>query len=364
MARRMIVRWTLGIVFLAVTWLHAAVAQTCSDGQIPVTSEGFAAVIGDAGAAQDEARRDALRLAVEQAVGVVIESSTLVVNYELVEDEVRTRSEGYVASHTVVERVIDASSVRVVVEACVDPRELRADLETFGAVLREQLGNPRIVVLAEAPEEASAGVARRMMERHLAALGFDVRLANGDECTPGGGPSEVEVVICIAVDGTTTPVAVREGLYSSRARVALEALLGSTRQVVARGAGEAPPQVSVDPQTGAQRAVELALEPLLDEVTLQLTRGLNAEDVGAAVLELVVHGLPDFAAYSRLESVLRGLRGVQYVDARGFVEGRGSFAVQGTALASDIARRLEAEADLRLRVTRVETYRVEADVVP
>ena len=362
MTRSTLVRWMVGVA--VATWLHTAVAQMCPDGQFPVTSEGFAAIVGDVGAAQDEARRDALRLAVEQAVGVVIESSTLVVNYELVEDEVRTRSEGYVASHTVVERVIDASSVRVVVEACVDPRELRADLETFGAVLREQLGNPRIVVLADAPEEASAGAARRMMEGHLAALGFDVRLARGDECDAGDHSAGVELVLCITVDGSTTPVPRREGLYSSRASVALEALLGSTGQVVARGTGAAPPQVSVDPQTGVLRAVELALGPLLDEVTLQLTRGLNAEAAGIALLELVVHGLPDFAAFNRVESLLRGLRGVQYVDARGFVEGRGTFAVQGTALASDIARRLEAEAEVRLRVTRVETYRVEAEALP
>lgn len=345
---------------------HAQVAAhpTCAEGLVPVEAEGFATIIGDAGAARDEARRDALRTAVEQVVGVAIESNTLVLNYELVEDSVRTRSEGYVASHTVLASETSGTGVSVTVHACVDPNALRADLEGFGVVLREQLGNPRLVVHSEGEDDGAALVARQILEAYFARLGFDVRLGGTITCEPQEGPVAADVVICASVQSESNPLSLREDLISARATVALEAVLASTSQVLARAASPTMTQVSLSRVTGIAQALELALAPVLDPFTMQLISELNVEQATVASLELVVRGLPDFTRYALVESLLRDMRGVRLVEPRGFSEGTGSFSIQGTIRAGDLARRLEASTDPRFRVTLVLVNRVEADVAP
>jgi len=349
---------TTGTVFA-----QAGGLPPCSDGLVAVEAEGFASVFGDAGAARDEARRDALRTAVEQVVGVAIESNTLVLNYELVEDSVRTRSEGYVASHTVVASEVSASVAAVTVHACVDPNALRTDLESFGVVLREHLGNPRLVVHAEGSDAEAAVSARRMLEAHFTHLGFDVRLAGTASCAPLEGPAAVDVVICAHVRSEANPLSLRQDLFSARATVALEAVLASTSQVLARASSPTATHVSFNPVAGIEHALERAITPVLDAFTMRLISELNVDEATIAVLELVVRDIPDFTAYARVESLVRDMRGVRSIEARGFSDGTGSFSIQGTALAGDLALRLEASEDPRLRVTRVDSNRVEAHVV-
>jgi hypothetical protein len=51
--------------------------------------------------ARDHAIKDALRKAVEQAVGTFISSETVVENYEVLSDRIYSKAEGYVAEYKV-----------------------------------------------------------------------------------------------------------------------------------------------------------------------------------------------------------------------------------------------------------------------
>jgi hypothetical protein len=62
-------------------------------GEKVITADGVAAVVkGDTGAARDKALDDALRKAVEQAVGTLIESETMVQNYQVLNDSIYSQT--------------------------------------------------------------------------------------------------------------------------------------------------------------------------------------------------------------------------------------------------------------------------------
>ncbi|MBI3600407.1 MAG: hypothetical protein HY097_07165 [Nitrospinae bacterium] len=93
----------LSIVFCTVL---AAAAEQVSSGQnedeaIEVTTDGVGAIKGDAADARRSAIDDALRIAVEQARGVLVSVETEVQEYALVRDEVATRCRGYVKTYKI-----------------------------------------------------------------------------------------------------------------------------------------------------------------------------------------------------------------------------------------------------------------------
>jgi hypothetical protein len=64
-----------------------------------VTAEGVGAVFGnDRAIARDQAIQDALRKAVEQAVGTLVSSETMVQNFQTLNDKIYTQTQGYIQS--------------------------------------------------------------------------------------------------------------------------------------------------------------------------------------------------------------------------------------------------------------------------
>ena len=67
-----------------------------------VTAVGQAAIMSnDVSMARDKAIEDALRKAVEQAVGAMVSSETVTQNYELLSDKILSKSKGYVRSYKI-----------------------------------------------------------------------------------------------------------------------------------------------------------------------------------------------------------------------------------------------------------------------
>lgn len=113
-----------------------------------IRAEGLGPIInGNIVNARDRAIQDALRQAVEQAVGTMISSQTTVKNAILIQDYILSRTSGFIESYQLIEsRKVDHTSFRTVVTAVVKLEDLADNLRAIG-LLREQMGNPRIMVL-------------------------------------------------------------------------------------------------------------------------------------------------------------------------------------------------------------------------
>jgi hypothetical protein len=123
----------------------------------------------DRGAALDAAKRNA----VEQALGVALESETEVLNSRLVKDAIRTRASGYISKY----EVRHEGQVRGIYEVLIDALVTRSSLKADARALQSALGGFRFMTwydfrkLNPGEVEDYEFAARRVNEK-LSKLGF------------------------------------------------------------------------------------------------------------------------------------------------------------------------------------------------
>ncbi|MDD5557639.1 MAG: hypothetical protein PHN82_10400 [bacterium] len=136
-------------VALAAALLFGAAAAAA--GGREVTARGEAAVRGEGAEAlllaREEAVNRALRRAIEQGVGTVIDSETLVENFQLLDDKVLSQVKGYVTGFEVTDDNGGEGGVYgVTVRATVAMARLEKDVRALN-IIREKKRNPRIMVM-------------------------------------------------------------------------------------------------------------------------------------------------------------------------------------------------------------------------
>lgn len=95
------------------------------------------------GLKREDALQDALRNAVSQAAGVVIQSETNIENFVVVRDAVSSHTEGYVASYTVIKELPFPDRYEITISAKVSLNPLKADMQ----LLARSIGGVRFLVM-------------------------------------------------------------------------------------------------------------------------------------------------------------------------------------------------------------------------
>lgn len=104
-------------------------------------------VVAGIGLTQREALIEAQRNAVEQGVGVLVDSQSLSENLMLVEDRIYAKARGYVKNFKVIsEKRMNDGNWEVTIECEVSQEQIKNSLEALG-ILRDKIGNPRIMVI-------------------------------------------------------------------------------------------------------------------------------------------------------------------------------------------------------------------------
>lgn len=367
-------RWSARAIVCSVALLVFAQAWASAEVIAPVTVDGVSAVVVDVGAARDAAIRDALRRAVEQVAGVAIEGRTLMVDFLVVEDRVVARAAGFIRSYEVVDERHEEDEYWVRVVAEVDRELLIDDLEGFGALLRLQLGNPRVVIVAQTPSldlDVLGMLAEHFLERRFHVVSVEqiaaLRAASDPlheaEVVALARAHEAEVVVAAAA--RVDPLGVRPtshgDIHSVRVTVSLQAILARTGQVIARQSAQAT-RANVSDAAATGDAAALAVEQAMDPFTLSTVQALNVSggaEAATSSLRVVVHGIDDYRDVLRLRSLLQEVRGVASLQQREFSDGSASFDLQGSMTTDDLAVRLMEVADLPLRVQHVDAQRIE-----
>jgi hypothetical protein len=178
-----------------------------------VVSSGVGAIIeGDLAKARDDALQDALRSAVEQAVGTMISSETQVENFQTLEDKIYTQTRGYIQKYDVVSegKRDDGLIYEVKVKAVVKTGMVKDDLEALGILMRRK-GKPRIMIV--------------MPESHLAGSGAEKEGGKKGEAWSAGEPAgETEMIRAFIEKGfaVVDQSQVRKIRESEQARAAVE----------------------------------------------------------------------------------------------------------------------------------------------
>ena len=126
----------LAALAICLAWTAAALAS-------PVTVTGQ-------GATERDALHAAMREAIEQKVGVLVDSRTYVENYRVIHDRIYTHSEGYIAGYEVLSSKYKAGYYEVTIKADVREELLNTDLMSHlqkKALIRANMQDPRIGVI-------------------------------------------------------------------------------------------------------------------------------------------------------------------------------------------------------------------------
>ncbi len=114
-----------------------------------VQAQGVAAILnGNQAVARDKALDDALRRAVEQAVGTVVTSDTMTERYRVIHDQILSQTSGYIRRYSILSETAEDTLYRVNIRAEVGKTNLMSDLKALG-MLQVLAEKPKIMLVIE-----------------------------------------------------------------------------------------------------------------------------------------------------------------------------------------------------------------------
>jgi hypothetical protein len=327
-------------------------AEVRADGDAKtVETEGKAAIInGDVAGAREKARKDALRLAVEQVAGVKTEAASVVKDYTLVSDTIRSTADGLVESYKVLEeKAVDNNTVySVKVSASVTKSKAQ---DAFSLVLLES-SRPKVAfIIAErmaGQTDFTTGNQERgktenmlidyFMERGLTVVDYggmvgmnlsgvassgELSAADADRLAE---KADIQYVVVGKVVGVDAGPVMIQGIRSYNMSLTLKMFSTQTHEVVATSSkSNAIPCIS--PNLAPISCSKLYKDRVVDQVGSELL-----EKTSKAFLRMSVTGnkrvqvRANVATFALLQKFIKSLpdevRGVNQVNQRSFKGGR------------------------------------------
>lgn len=128
--------------FLTALLLSTMLATSAHAGVVETSGRGID---------QQSAVRAALRQAIEQEIGAVVDSQTRIKNHQLIEEEIRLKSAGFIEGYEIISTRQINGIFEVNVRTNVRSKELRAELMTLlekKSIVETAMDDPRIKIIA------------------------------------------------------------------------------------------------------------------------------------------------------------------------------------------------------------------------
>ena len=262
----------------AVVLTSASLAGEMKD--IVVTAEGLAACTSGSDC-RHAALADALRRAVEKAVGTFVEGDTHTKNYQLVQDTIHTTSDGFVRDYRVLDEGSADGVYRIQIEARVAPGSPEQSLGHLCRRLREEI-NPVFRISVDAPPEAGTEISNR-----LAALGLRVTADQGTS-------ADIIIKGRVEIDALGEPVPGTK-VFSAEASTELTVTDSSSDIIPCINVSLAQPAVALSQEQARKEAVRAACKlwverniPLISSTLLEPGKPLQIETHGDTPTELPI----------------------------------------------------------------------------
>lgn len=372
------------LLLLSIACQAQVQAQTPVDkGSIQtVTATGFGAILaGDMVKAKDDAVSDALRKAVEQVVGMMVDSKTVTKNFMLLEDKIYTHTSGYVQKYDIISSVKRPdNSLEVTVKALVKQGDLKNDLDGILTTLRRE-GLPRMMVLikeqnlgsytwnlGQGMNTAETALMDKMMgygfpfvdaatvktrirgSAAQAALSGDVKAAAAIANRSGA-----DVLLIGNAKTTISQIALMRssGMKTASANLQIRAVRADDGVVIAASSARGV-QAHIDEMTGSTLALEKAAQKAADDLKDKIIARYQKNQNSMRQIQLEVSGIKSFSQLNTLKNGLPYyIRGLKNVYQRSFGGGMALFDIEISEKAESVAAELEAKSieSIQLEVT-------------
>jgi len=361
-----------------------------------VVAKGMGAILaGDEVKAKEDAISSALRNAVEQVVGTMIESEVLVENYQTMEDKIYTRTTGYVQKYDIISSNKQMDNVlEVTVRATVKLTDLKNDLQAIG-VLISRKGKPRTMVLIDERNitanyiqlAADMNTTETTIMNEMMNLGFPfvdavqakqnitrdqaVAAMQGDANAAAGiaGRLGAEILItgtAISKVASGTPAVVRNaGFKSCQANLNLRVIRADDAKIIAVASAH-DRAAHIDEITGGSQALEKAAKKAVVDLKEKILKVWQEDVYSGTQVQLQVLNITSFSQLNTFKNSLTSyIRGLQSVNQRSFGSGTALFDVDIKGNAEQLASELEAKEieGIKLQVVGLTANKVTVKIV-
>lgn len=338
----------LFLALLLFSWSGGAAGQ----GVQTITAEGVGVVMGgDRAIARDNAINDALRKAVEQAVGTMVSSETLVQNFQTLNDRIYTQTQGYVQNYKILGENPGPDLHRVTVQAAVAMGNLQKDLQALG-ILLGQVGKPRIMILIaeqnigqqyynywwgqQRGAQTDLTIAENTIMDYFREKGFDFvdhsAQSKDIKVTPAfqvadlndraaitlGQQADAEVVIVGKALAKSVGSIAGTSMKSVQANISLRAIQTDNGRVLSSGTEHAA-AVHIDEVTGGAEALRKASVKLSDKMIDDIIKNFQKRVAATTLVQLTVTGLSGHPDLLKFKNMIQSqVRGVERIHERSF----------------------------------------------
>ena len=365
--------WIVFILLMAGS-LSAQVADTTARQVREVVASGMGSIIdGDLAHARDDAIDDALRTGLEQSLGMLMESETLVDNYQLIEDRIFSKTQGYVQRYEVVkEGKRDEQLYEVTLRAWISLADLQSDLEGIATLMRRK-NTPRIMLMIQerniGESESDAHYFEADMNTAETAL-MDVMMGKGfkfvDQNTVRANLKRQEAAALlegdaasaaaiarslgaeVAITGKAIAKATEVEVFGSRQRsqqatVNIRAIRTDTGDIIATASAQgAFPHIN--DVIGGTKAIEKAGKKAAEEIIAKILERWSSDVSSGTTLSLEVKGIAGFDMLASFKASLPyWVRGLESVNQREWSGARALLEVVLSGNSDDLAQRLSGK---------------------
>jgi hypothetical protein len=336
-----------------------------------VTAEGVAAIQGNAlDIARDAAIEDAQKRAVEQAIGILIDSQTQVENFQLISDNILAQTKGYIKQYTIAGETVDGTLLRVRINAEVALDKLTDDLGAIG-ILLGQMNKPRtIVMIAEQNvgqhiyawwsepqgQDSDMGAVENAFMDRFTQKGFefidhdvaikDIRVTKAyrvpnlsiAQAKTLAGQVDAEVVI-IGKAVAKLYGDVGGGIKSVQADLTARAVRVDTGQVIATASTHAA-GVHISEITAGTEALKKAANEAADEMIAKILAVYSKETGSTRSINITITGLNKIQ-FVKFKDVLKNqVRGIKALHERSFTGSTAKISVDSRSSAQTLSDEL------------------------
>ncbi len=377
------------IVLIILIWVCVFIGGTISGQEQTevVETEGIARILkGNTDIARDNAIVDAQRKAVEQAVGVLMSSESVVENYELLSDRILTQSAGYIQTYEILDEDKDGNDYRVKIRAAIGLGDLENDIQAIQHLIKQK-GNPRMMFLVE--EEITGlktiGVASSDMSQAETVLvqaflneGFEVvdsamvaqninrdaalKAVAGDPAAASALAQQygADVIITVKSAASSGEKILDTAMKTHQAVMTAKIVRADTAAIIGSTTMQAK-QAHIDDLAGGTAALEKAGTQLAKALIPKILEQWRKDVQVAVTVQLVLSNV-SFKQLKRFKDVLKAeVRGVKEVYQRSFQAGIAKLDVEIQSTTEALADELDSKefAGLAFEITGMSENRID-----
>ena len=349
------------MVFFILVLVVPAISFSSEQMAAQVEVEGYASIVsGRKDQAREAAIQNAFRRAVEQVVGVAIESKTVVKDSELLNDKIFSRSKGLIKTYRIVSEHAEPDAYRVTVLASVSQYRLEQELDNAGVLVRK-LGKPRIAIVVMEnnvdAQLAPGGVVETYLAGNFARKGYNLvdrqAMLAVERVAAGGASDHTDAVVRAAAAGGAEVVIIGQARAQSGNALAGTSMrpvqVSASSRVVEVDTGEvlasltvSKQALNVNPSAAGTEALHAAAVELSDGLDRQLVTAWNRRITGLRSIRLTISGV-QFASISKINSALKEQMAlVEDVNERGYKESQLRLELQVTGSSKTVVDELSA----------------------